>query len=239
MSRNVYNSLRMLADNLNELFLELGHKTQMKQIQQPNGFVEFIRSITVGRALVCYIDDIARELKNAVNEAKSLRIDSWSANEYKNEIEKELAEKNKMLEKLEKEISDMKRNRTVTLPNPQNASQNNAESNTEFKWIMELVRLRDNQSIRKEFLIGQGEKQDSPGIRLIDSLLKETALLMENNGVEIINDTGEFTSERHIVMDTVKTDDPKLVNHIANMVRPGYIYKGSLIRPEEVIVYVL
>ena len=103
--------------------------------------------------------------------------------------------------------------------------------------IRNLISFRDNQLIKWGFLYEQGEQENSPPIRIVESILRETASLLIKTGVEIMEDEGMFSSERQTIVDTIETEDDELDGVIAEVVRPGYCYKGEFLRGQEVIIY--
>lgn len=91
--------------------------------------------------------------------------------------------------------------------------------------------------IRRGFLYEQGEQEGSAPIRIVESILRETAGLLAKSGVEIMEDEGRFSSERQTIVDTIETEDDELDGMIAEVIRPGYCYKGEPLRGQEVIIY--
>lgn len=53
-----------------------------------------------------------------------------------------------------------------------------------------------------------------------------------------LEDTGVFDSSRHTVVETKPAPEPSKVNDIAEVFRPGYVYKGEVLRGQEIIIYV-
>lgn len=103
--------------------------------------------------------------------------------------------------------------------------------------IGNLISFRDNQLIKRGLLYEQGEREDSVPLRMMESILKETASLLAKSGVEIMEDTGMFSSDRQTIIDTIETEDETLDGMIAEVISPGYCYQGEPLRGQEVIVY--
>lgn len=66
--------------------------------------------------------------------------------------------------------------------------------------------------------------------QLIKALAKE--------GVTLLDETGLCDYSRQAIVGTQVTDDPAQNDHIYSTVRPGYLFREQVIRPQEVIVYI-
>jgi molecular chaperone GrpE (heat shock protein) len=60
------------------------------------------------------------------------------------------------------------------------------------------------------------------------------------NAVEVVrmDETGPVDPKRHEVVDTRPAPQETLVDHVAEVVRPGYTWRGDLLRAQQVIAYV-
>ena len=72
---------------------------------------------------------------------------------------------------------------------------------------------------------------------MLQVLYKKLGKILEKEGITSLEETGVCNYERHQVVSTQETDDPNQDELIYETVRPGYLFQGSLIRPQEVIVY--
>jgi molecular chaperone GrpE (heat shock protein) len=61
--------------------------------------------------------------------------------------------------------------------------------------------------------------------------------VLEKEGVTSLEENDKFDYERQQIVSTKVTDDPQKNDIVAETVRPGYIFNGSIIRPQEVIIY--
>ena len=96
----------------------------------------------------------------------------------------------------------------------------------------ELMKLRDWILLATS---EEGDKKNSP--KVLQVLYKKLGKILEKEGITSLEETGVCNYERHQVVSTQETDDPNQDELIYETVRPGYLFQGSLIRPQEVIVY--
>ncbi|MFM8300904.1 MAG: nucleotide exchange factor GrpE [Microcystis aeruginosa] len=96
----------------------------------------------------------------------------------------------------------------------------------------ELIRLRDWVLLAKS---GEGDNQASP--KVLDAIYKQLGKILVKEEITSLEETGSFNYERQQVVSTQVTDDPEKEDLICDIVRPGYLFKGILFRPQEVIVY--
>ncbi|MDP4089729.1 MAG: nucleotide exchange factor GrpE [Bacillota bacterium] len=96
--------------------------------------------------------------------------------------------------------------------------------------ILDIIRLRDQLLIAR---YNCDENQQ----RILTSLYEELGRILRVNGVESLESEKIFNKQYHAVVEVKKTDRPELNNTIADTCRPGYRYKGEVIRAQEVILY--
>lgn len=94
----------------------------------------------------------------------------------------------------------------------------------------ELIKLRD-----WVLLAQSGKNPASP--QVLGAIYKKLAQILAQEGVTVIEESGPFNYERQQVISTQPTDDPEKDDWVYDTVRPGYLFEGGLIRPQEVIVY--
>ncbi len=94
----------------------------------------------------------------------------------------------------------------------------------------EIIKLRD------WILLVQSEG-DSSTPKVLDAIYQQLEQILAKQGVKPLEETGLFNYERHKVVSTQKTDNPNKDDWVCETVRPGYLFEGKLIRPQEVIVY--
>jgi hypothetical protein len=96
----------------------------------------------------------------------------------------------------------------------------------------ELIKLRDWVLLAKS---REGEDKASP--QVLDAIYKQLGKILDKEGITSLEETGSFNYERQQVVSTQVTDDPDKDDLICDTVRPGYLFQGKLIRPQEAIVY--
>lgn len=96
----------------------------------------------------------------------------------------------------------------------------------------------DPPAIARE-LIGMADRLDhqrgNPALRWVDT---SVARLLEQSEIYRIEDNGEVDPTRQEVIEVRRAGEGELVNHIAATVRPGYGWRGQILRPQEVVAYV-
>ena len=102
--------------------------------------------------------------------------------------------------------------------------------------VQSIITLRDNLLMKQAWLETAGDSPEAAA-RLIAGQLQETAALLREMGAEILQDTGAFDSRYHTAVQTRPTEDPDRIGQIAETFRPGYRFRGEVLRPQEVIVY--
>ncbi len=63
--------------------------------------------------------------------------------------------------------------------------------------------------------------------------------LLAQSEIYLIEDEGEVDPTRHEVIEVRRVTENERVNRIAATVRPGYGWRGQILRPQEVVAYVL
>ena len=96
--------------------------------------------------------------------------------------------------------------------------------------IRELIKLRDWVLLAKK-----NKTEGSPEV--LSAIYQKLGQILEQEGVTGIEETGSFNYERQQVIATRVTSDPAQDDCICDTVRPGYLFQGRLIRPQETIVY--
>ncbi|MFI6391491.1 hypothetical protein [Nonomuraea sp. NPDC050540] len=77
-----------------------------------------------------------------------------------------------------------------------------------------------------------------PPARLVGWVADQLTLMLREGEVEPLDDRGELVPERHQVVGVRPTAEPGLPGTIAETVRPGYQWRGLVLRPQQVLAYV-
>ena len=96
--------------------------------------------------------------------------------------------------------------------------------------IKELIKLRDWVLLAKKT-----KTEGSPEV--LSAIYQKLGQILEQEGVRAIEETGSFNYERQQIIATQVTNDPEQDDCIYDTIRPGYLFQGKLIRPQEAIVY--
>ncbi|MUG96845.1 nucleotide exchange factor GrpE [Scytonema sp. UIC 10036] len=94
----------------------------------------------------------------------------------------------------------------------------------------ELIKLRDWVLLAKT-------GGAAPKAEMLEVLYQKLGQILAKEGVTPIEEVGIFNYERQQVISTQATDDSEKQDCICDTVRPGYLFNGKLIRPQEVIIY--
>ena len=95
----------------------------------------------------------------------------------------------------------------------------------------EVIRIRD--LVLQAKLSGRGVGPD-----WLDGLYAKLGKVLTDNGIVEIDDYGRFDHDRQRVLEVRTTRDPEQDEVVHSTVRPGYLMGGTVLRPQEVIIYV-
>lgn len=73
--------------------------------------------------------------------------------------------------------------------------------------------------------------------RLATVVLRKLREGLKKEGLTVLDGSGKVNPDIQQIVDTVATDDPGASGTVARTVRPGYMYRDKLIRPQEVIAF--
>lgn len=92
----------------------------------------------------------------------------------------------------------------------------------------EVIKLRD------WLLLKEAASSDR---ELLGALYRKMGQALQKEGVYALEDGGAFDPEQQQIVETRPTADSAQHDQVASTVRPGYRYRGRLLRPQEVILY--
>lgn len=225
MKKDQYQSIADLQGSLRRLFSSVNYYPEEIDIDSPKGMAGVLEDFTSSGLIVKYIDMLKEQTEQAISLSENIRQGRQKEKSPFEELECRA-------QLYEKQIGEQK-NQVMAA---EKATNGNAE-NALKELIGNLISFRDNQLIKRGFLYEQGEQEGSVPVRIVESILRETAGLLAKSGVKIMEDKGRFSSEHQMIIDTIETEDDELDGMIAEVVRPGYCYKGQPLRGQEVIVY--
>jgi molecular chaperone GrpE (heat shock protein) len=176
------------------------------------------------RGLSEVLEDISKKQRDAAKDIMTLKAAAQNAGNRANELEKQLEEL-KVYQKQERDSNERR-----ILETAEKAAA--CERDKRLRLINSLIKFRD------QLLIFRDNTEDEEEVKLLSNLYRETGRFMMENGIEILYGQGDFSTDNQIVIGTVETEAPELLNTIESTFRDGYIVDGKMLRPQEVVVYV-
>ena len=246
-----YRKMRNLRDNLDELFRLCGAEVQPVEIHYPAAAVRLLERIISDGSVCGYLDELNKQAKDALKELKNKQLEHWNSEQTEAELERLEKEKELFEDKWEKKLAEEQALKSELAKARDGQRQAEAKArqaekteselvelkNKQLALLRELIELRDNLYARREW-VKLEDADNSNALKLVEGELRQTKRLMEQVGVTVMEDNGEFDSTRHTVVERIPTDDESLVNQIASVFRPGYLFDGEVLRGQEVVVYV-
>lgn len=260
-----YESMNSLRESLDKVFDLCGLEKSRTQIQKPGGFAGFLEGLCDDRNLCRFMDTLGSQARRAARNLEDRRLDEWNYQENERRLKALEDEIGQLRKKHTEEMDDLRREyegklkdqslaasnawepqgKTAAAPQeggmaagyPEDGAASASQDEECEAMILNVIAMRDNLLMRWDW-IRDNDPDNASAIRLVEGQLRETGKLLKKAGVEILEDDGMFDSSRHTVVDTKPVDDPLLDNQIAEVFRPGYVYKGKVLRGQEVILYV-
>lgn len=96
--------------------------------------------------------------------------------------------------------------------------------------LKELITLRDWVFLAKN-------NHPEANSAILSAIYQKIGQILAGENVIEIAETGYFNCERQQVIATQITNDPEKDDCVCHTVRPGYLFHGALIRPQEAIFY--
>jgi len=99
----------------------------------------------------------------------------------------------------------------------------------------EVIRLADGLLDLQESLdLTADDGQSATVLRWVES---RTKALLTSCDIKRLEDSGVFDPARQQAVASREAPGPELAHQIADTVRPGYVWHGVLLRPQQVVVY--
>ena len=226
-------ALKELTDGVNRLYSASGQYKKEAvfnfEAEAPNDIMSKLSDQI--KKLAADFDNMRIELSCSETELEELKNQTAA-------LKNEAAASKKETEELKKQLDELKNTQMKNTAIQENKSFElesqlvKNENEKRLKLVKAIIKFRD------QLLIFKDNAEDDKMNKLLANLYRETGRLLSENDVEILNDDGELSTDRHIVTGTVPTDDPGLVNKIESTFRDGYIFDGKMIRPQEIVVYI-
>ncbi len=144
-------------------------------------------------------------------------------------------------EDLNETIKDLEYKWKRALADYHNLQKETAKEKAEFvkfangALLMEILPVYENL---KTSLEHADENNHDAWLKGIKHVVKQFESILKDNGVTIINPVDEaFNPAEHEAVEKVETDDKKLINKVARVMKIGYKLHDKVIQPAKVVVY--
>jgi molecular chaperone GrpE (heat shock protein) len=74
---------------------------------------------------------------------------------------------------------------------------------------------------------------------ILEEIYHQLTSILAKEGITLLEADGLCDYEQQMVVGTQTTDDPARTDHVCSTLRPGFLFHGRLLRPQEIIVYTL
>lgn len=96
--------------------------------------------------------------------------------------------------------------------------------------VKQLIKLRDLVLLAKH-------QEDNNSLEIMEGIYQQLGKILTKEGVTTLEEMGLFNYEHQTAIATAETENPNQDEWICETLRPGYLFDGKVIRPQEVIVY--
>ena len=216
-----YALMTRLRDHLAELFELCGTPAEQVPVEPAPAPLRWLETLLRDRGLYDYLKELDAQAVQAIQTAKERNLDFWNAQENE-----------RILERQEEELLQLRQQLQTLQPAPQVSTDAG-----QLAMIQDIIAMRDNLMLRKNW-IRNFAPDEKTAAQMVDGQLQETAKLLERAGVEIMEQTGAFDCRLHAAVETRPALYPEQDGQIAETFRPGYRFRGEVLRPQEVILYI-
>ena len=222
-----------LQKNFERLVEQCGVQSEMSRVVPVAAPLKWLEQLFPDESLYSYLEEMNALTLQATEKMKGIKLECWCNQENEKRLE-EMEEQLQRQEVLLEQEKDACKKLKEELLQAKNAESKVAQE--QKKMILGMITMRDHLLMKKRWL----ESYPSDGAdteKLIDSQLDETANLLKELGVEILEDKGVFDSYCHTVVGTKPTSSEEMVDQIAETSRPGYRFCNEMLRSQEVVLY--
>ena len=228
--RERYQCMIQLREQLAELFELCGMQTSEIAVAPMPMPLQWLEKLVQDNQLYNYLENLTSLSKQASVRVREMKLEAWNGLESERQLEEisdRLEMQEQQLARLEQSLQQLEREKAA-LRDQMAKEQKSA--------VQGIITLRDNLLMKQAWLETAGDSPEAAA-KLISGQLQETAALLEGMGAEILQDTGAFDSRCHTAVETRPAENADQVGQIAETFRPGYRFRGEVLRPQEVIVY--
>lgn len=221
-----YKNMKDLRDSLNKMFETLGVEIENIEIRNPSKLQMFLEKLLDDEDFYEYFKILSAQTKPATEKIKDLQLEQW--NNRENE---------KYYEKIEQELENEKE-KSKALAAELEICRKNEKSEELFSIIRDVIDMKDSLLFNRKW-VQDHDPENTEALKLLANHLSILENILEKAGVRMIEEQGEFQSEKHVVVMTAETEDVMLNGQIAEVIRSGYIYKNEVLRCAEVTLYMI
>ena len=221
MTSDIIKSIRAFQASLYELLKMCGVNKKAAKFPKPSKILLLLEKLSNDDSAVKYFSTLKKQVEEAKKLLEEKQLDYWNSEQN----EKLLEECQRKLETLQK--------------NPESAKTVGENRNVcDRKIVTELIHMLDQLQDKKTWLM-EGDSENKLLESFLDSQIEEIIAILEHAGVQILKENGDFDKSMQRVVKTTETSAPELKNKVAETFRPGFLYDGTVLREQEVVVYVL
>jgi len=104
--------------------------------------------------------------------------------------------------------------------------------------IRELIEMRNGMQMQLYYYMNKNSSKEQKAKEFISSYVVKLKQILEETGVEVIEDEGIYDSSCQTIWESIQTRNEVLHNHIAATIRSGYRYEGKILQIQEVVIYI-
>lgn len=238
---NRYVTMKRLRDDMYELFQLCGESGELVEVTPAPALFRLMEKLIRDDGLYNYLEGLNVQVKQAIQAMKDKQLDNWNNQQNESrivELEQALEqERNQTQTTLEQERSHAQEaEKKLRLALQEEQERNEQFCKEQLSMIKDLISLRDKLLLRKSWLEDQAP-DEANAQKLVISQLRETARFLTQQGVEILEEEGIFDSQYQTVVETRPAENSEQVGLIAETFRPGYRFRGDILRPQEVVLF--
>lgn len=214
-----YALMTQLRDHLARLFELCGVPAKQIPIEPAPIPLRWLEALLQDKGLYDYLRGLDAQAAQAIQAAVERNLELWNAQQ--NEL---------LLEQQAEELRQL-RGQRQTLPAAP------VSPDGQLTMVQDIITMRDNLLMRRNWIRDFAPEEETAA-KLVEGQLQETAKLLERAGVEIMDRMGAFDCRLHTAVETRPAPAAQQNGQIAETFRPGYRFRGEILRPQEVILYV-
>lgn len=225
-----YKIMRRLQEHLEELFQLCGVQGNRIKFFPPLASVRLTGRLVRVNVLYRYLEGLEAQAEQAIREMKDRQLDAWNNQQIEvriAELEQELKEERIRAQEAEEKLSQ------EVQAEKKRGEQYRKE---QLSVIQDLIALRDKLLLRKSWLEDHAPEEGNAQ-KVVTSQLREIAKCLTNQGVEILEAGGAFDNRFQTAVETRPAENAEQDGQIAETFRPGYRFRGEILRPQEVILF--